>query len=112
MRIYIDSKKGISLADCEKATKALLEIDEDHELFDRLEVSSPGINRKIFTIPDLKQQINKTITIKTIKPIHNAKKHTGKLTKATDTLLEINAKNETNSIDYFDIASITIVQKI
>mgnify|MGYP000886990102 CR=1 FL=1 len=51
LRVTIDSLEGIGVDDCEKVSRALVEVQEEIDLFFRgrhfLEVSSPGIERPL-----------------------------------------------------------------
>ena len=51
LRIFIDNEEGISLEDCEKVSKHVSKVlDTENDFSENyfLEVSSPGLNRKIF----------------------------------------------------------------
>ena len=83
LRVYIDKADGIDLNDCEKVS------DEINELLDKadyikeqyfLEVSSPGIERKLRRDEHLQQNISQNIEIKLFKKDNNGKKeYIGKL---------------------------------
>ena len=83
LRIYIDKPDGIDLNDCEKVN------DEINDLLDQadyikdqyfLEVSSPGIERRLRKDKHLEQNISKNVEIKLFKKDNNGKKeYTGKL---------------------------------
>jgi len=51
LRVFIDNDKGITVKDCEKVSKHISKVIEADELCSNrliLEVSSPGIDRKLF----------------------------------------------------------------
>lgn len=51
--VYIDSEKGIRVEDCEKVSRqvsALFDVEEPIQSAYRLEVSSPGADRKLFEL--------------------------------------------------------------
>ena len=73
LRIYIDKESGIDLNDCEKVSNY---IKEQYYL----EVSSPGIERKLRKDKHLEQNISKNVEIKLFKKDNNGKKeYIGKL---------------------------------
>lgn len=77
LRIYIDSKKGITINDCEKVNNEITDIlDEANYIKDQyfLEVSSPGIERTIRKDSHLKSAIGKEIHIKLFQKDENGKK--------------------------------------
>ncbi|MGM9973455.1 MAG: ribosome maturation factor RimP [Clostridiaceae bacterium] len=76
LRIYIDTPSGISLQDCEKVSRAVsVALDEKDPIKDQyyLEISSPGINRFLYTEKHFLDNINKKVKINTSKPIDGKK---------------------------------------
>ena len=83
LRIYIDKESGIDLNDCEKVNNEINEILDKADYIKEqyyLEVSSPGIERKLRKDKHLEQNISKNVEIKLFKKDNNGKKeYTGKL---------------------------------
>ena len=83
LRIYIDKESGIDLNDCEKVSNEINEILDKADYIKEqyyLEVSSPGIERKLTKDKHLEQNISKNVEIKLFKKDNNGKKeYTGKL---------------------------------
>ena len=83
LRIYIDKESGIDLNDCEKVSNEINEILDKADYIKEqyyLEVSSPGIERKLRKDKNLEQNISKNVEIKLFKKDNNGKKeYTGKL---------------------------------
>ena len=83
LRIYIDRESGIDLNDCEKVSNEINEILDKADYIKEqyyLEVSSPGIERKLREDKHLEQNISKNVEIKLFKKDNNGKKeYTGKL---------------------------------
>lgn len=83
LRIYIDKESGIDLNDCEKVSNEINEILDKADYIKEqyyLEVSSPGIERKLRKDKHLEQNISKNVEIKLFKKDNTGKKeYTGKL---------------------------------
>lgn len=83
LRIYIDKESEIDLNDCEKVSNEINEILDKADYIKEqyyLEVSSPGIERKLRKDKHLEQNISKNVEIKLFKKDNNGKKeYTGKL---------------------------------
>ena len=83
LRIYIDKESGIDLNDCEKVSNEINEILDKADYIKEqyyLEVSSPGIERKLRKDKHLEQNISKNVEIKLFKKDNDVKKeYTGKL---------------------------------
>ena len=94
LRIFIDKPSSITIDDCVAVTNQLKHIFtvEEEIIFDRLEVSSPGINRVIKKLQDFERFKGEKIKIKTRSPVEERKNFTGTLrgTKKDLILIEFN----------------------
>ena len=94
LRIFIDKPGSITIDDCVAVTNQLKHIltVEEEIIFDRLEVSSPGINRAVKKLQDFERFKGEKIKIKTRSPIKEIKNFTGILkgTKKDLILIEFN----------------------
>ena len=78
LRIFIDSKKGIDLDDCEKVSNEINEkLDEADYIKEQyfLEVSSPGVERILRKNIHLEQNIGKQVEVKLFKKDENGNKN-------------------------------------
>lgn len=67
LRIFIEGESPITLEDCEKVSRAVsevLDIEDPIEEAFYLEVSSPGIDRILFTHKHLKDAISEKVNVK------------------------------------------------
>ncbi len=80
-RIYIDKSDGVDIDDCALVNRTLNMCLRDENI--GLEVSSPGIKRKIFESEQYQSYIGQHIKVKTKQPINGQKNFIGKLL-ATD----------------------------
>ena len=94
LRIFIDKPTSITIDDCVAVTNQLKHIFtvEEEIIFDRLEVSSPGINRVIKKLKDFERFKGEKIKIKTRSPVEERKNFNGILqgTKKDLILIEFN----------------------
>lgn len=82
LRITIDSDEGIGIEDCEKMSRAIDPVLDEHDVIDdayHLEVSSPGIERDIKTDYHLSVCIGEMVAIKLYAPIDGSKSYIGVL---------------------------------
>ena len=82
LRITIDSPNGIDIDDCEKMSRAIDPVLDEHDVIDdayHLEVSSPGIERDIKTDYHMSVCMGETIIAKLYAPIDGAKQIIGSL---------------------------------
>ena len=112
LRIFIDKKEGIDLNDCEKVSNEingiLDEVDYIKEQY-FLEVSSPGIERKLRRDEHLQQNISQNVEIKLFKKDNNGKKeYIGKLKSFNKDEITIEVESEI-TIERKNIAQIKTV---
>jgi len=80
IRVYIDTDQGVDLDTCTQASRIIKSIIDEHEDeldYDHLEVSSPGIDRKLKKERDFIKYNGERVKLKTIQPIENQKNFVG-----------------------------------
>ncbi len=97
VRVYIDSEAGITLNDCERVShqiSGVLDAEDPVRGHYILEVSSPGLDRPLFTPEHFERFAGSIIKIELVEAIAGRKKLTGKLvgTKADTVILIDNDK--------------------
>ena len=98
---YIDHINGIKINDCVTVTNTIsLIIDDDSNLKDKysLEVSSPGLNRKLILKEHYDQFIGNDIKVKLKTKIDNRKIYKGTLLERIDDRISIFENNQKISI--------------
>ena len=114
LRIFIDHPEGVSLALCERVSKALVELRETYAI----EVSSPGIERPL-TKPDHFQRfLGRRARVRT-RDAHVAKgapgearkSFTGELVGASDEEITLAAPDGIVAIPYTDIHRSHLVEE-
>ena len=82
LRIFIDSPEGITHMDCEEVSREIGPILDVEDLMPgpyRLEVSSPGLDRKLMKQSDYERFAGKKARIKLRHPMEGRKQFTGRL---------------------------------
>ena len=105
LRIYIDKGDLIDIEDCTKVSNHVnnvLSVETNYD-YERLEVSSPGLDRVIKKLSDFDRFKGQKIKIKTRFAIENRKNFKGTLfgTKGESIMIEID--NESLLIDFENI---------
>ena len=84
VRVYIDSSKGVNVEECADISRQISSmLDVESFLPERyvLEVSSPGLNRKLFEISQYSAYIGEKVRISLKAPFEERKNYSGILTK-------------------------------
>ena len=98
LRVYIDKFEGVNIDDCVLVSQqltGLLDVKDPIKGQYNLEVSSPGIDRPLFTNEQLKKHIGYIVMIKLREKYRGKRKITGVL-EAVDNLEIIIKCNENN----------------
>jgi ribosome maturation factor RimP len=92
VRIFIDHSEGITLDDCSRVSQqlsAVLDVEDPVQVPYTLEISSPGINRKLFSAEQMKAAVGSKVKVKTTWPINERRNIRGILKDANDEQLII-----------------------
>lgn len=77
LRIYIDSDCGVSIDDCVDMSRALDPLLDENDLISQeytLEVSSPGIDRKLTKLQHFQQFIGYPVCVRLIRPLEDRRR--------------------------------------
>ena len=105
LRIYIDKGDLIDIEDCTKVSNHVnnvLSVETDYD-YERLEVSSPGLDRVIKKLNDFGRFKGEKIKIKTRFAIENRKNFKGILSGTKGESIMIEVDNESLLIDFENI---------
>jgi len=109
LRVFIDSKEGVDINDCENVSRDLnyeptldTILGEDYVL----EVSTPGVDRKFFNIDQLSDYIGMELEFKTRELIEGKRKFSGTLSECDDFYFSI--KGEHKNIMKFKFTDIDL----
>ncbi len=101
VRITIDKPEGIDLDDCEKvshAVSALLDVEDPMAGEYNLEVSSPGLDRKLTKVEHFQRFEGETVKITMRFPIEGRRRFRGKLLSSNDESIVVEVDGESHSL--------------
>ncbi len=87
LRISIDKPEGVTHTDCETVSRQLGEALDNEDLITAhytLEVSSPGVERKLFKLKDFERFTGQKAKVVLREPVENLKTLEGKLSGVED----------------------------
>ena len=114
LRIFIESKKGISLDDCEKVSNEINDILDKADYIKEqyfLEVSSTGIEKILKKDKHLEKNVGQEVQLKLFKPIDKNKLYVGILEDFNDDEIIIKIENEKRVFEKNNISQIKTVYK-
>jgi ribosome maturation factor RimP len=115
LRVMIDSLGGIDVGDCEVVSKSVNRWldgrDSESGWNDRyyLEVTSPGLERPLFTPGDYERFRGREARIKTHAPTDGRKTHAGVIETSDGTSVTLKTEEGTKRILFDDVARATLI---
>ena len=106
LRVYIDQEEGITVDDCADVSRqisAVLDVEDPIASEYNLEVSSPGLNRPLFTAYHYQKVVGERIKVQTRIPVEGRRKLTGNLLSADDSQIEMEIDNSQVTLSINDI---------
>ncbi len=97
LRVYIDKEDGIIVEDCVAVSRQLsgvLDVEDPIKENYDLEVSSPGLDRPLFTVEQFKKVVGETIKLRLYEKYNNRKRFAGILKVVDDEEIVIDCDNE------------------
>ena len=101
VRVFIDSENGIGLDDCEKvslAVSALLDVEDPLPGHYNLEVSSPGLDRKLTKPVHFERFTGEVVKVKMRFPIEGRRRFRGKLLSSDDENIVVDVDGEPHTL--------------
>ena len=112
VRIFIDHPDGIGLDDCEKASlavSALLDVEDPLPGQYNLEVSSPGLDRKLTKVEHFQRFIGKTLKVHMRFPMAGRKRFRGTLVSSDDENIVVDVDGESHTLPMATIDTARLV---
>ena len=99
LRIYIEKDGGITLSDCEALSRRVSDLMDEKDPIKEpyfLEVSSPGLNRTLFTENHYKRFVGREVMVRFTKSIDGKKNVKGILKEVNEDSIVVEAENLMN----------------
>ena len=115
VRIFIDKPDGIDLDDCEKvslAVSALLDVEDPVPGNYNLEVSSPGLDRKLTKVEHFQRFEGETVKVQMRFPIEGRRRFRGTLVSSDDENIVVDVDGESHSLPLKTIDTARLVPAV
>lgn len=100
LRVFIDhpheelpgDARGITHEDCGRASQqigTLLDVEDPIETSYRLEVSSPGVRRRVRKQRDFERFVGRALRVEMLQPVEGRRKFSGRLVGVVDGVIEV-----------------------
>ncbi len=114
LQVFIDKPGGISVEDCVAVShhlSRLLAVDLDYD-YDRLEVSSPGLDRPLKKEADIERFRGEKAQLKLRVPVDGRRNVVGLLGELRNGILELEVDGATQSFEWSNVDKARLVPAI
>jgi len=115
LRVYIDKEAGVTLDDCEIVShqvSALLDVEDPIRGQYTLEVSSPGLDRPLFTAEHFRRFSGKQVKLRLSTPLNGRRNYTGRLQGLDDGKVMLEVDGARVDLPLEDIEKARLVPEI
>ncbi len=113
MRIFIDKLGGVSIDDCAAVSNHLTRLFAVENVdYERLEISSPGLDRSLKRSKDFKRFSGERVQVKLRIPINGRKRLAGVLQNVGEDGFELDVDGELLTLAFADIDKARLVPNI
>ena len=112
IRVFIDKPEGIDLEDCEKvslAVSALLDVEDPVPGNYHLEVSSPGLDRRLTKVEHFQRFAGETVKVQMRFPVEGRRRFRGTLVSSDDENIVVEVDGESHSLPLKTIDTARVV---
>jgi len=115
LRVYIDLPGGINLSDCERVSRALsnfLDVEDPIPGSYRLEVSSPGVDRRLRTAEHFRRFTGHEVKLELKVPQDGRRRLRGELTEAAAGAITVDVEGARWQVSMDDIEMAKLVADV
>lgn len=115
VRLFIDKEGGVTVEDCADVSRqvsAILDVEDPIADKYNLEVSSPGLDRPLFTLAQYERYIGEEIAIHLRIPVMDRRKWQGKLERIENDMLTLIIDGQEQVFVFGNIQKANVIAKI
>lgn len=112
LRVFIDIERGITVDDCATVSNQLTRVFEVENVdYDRLEVSSPGLDRPLKKLADFERFAGHEIQLRLSVPVGNQRNFVGVLEGVRDGAIALTTEKGEMLLPFDDVEKARLVPK-
>lgn len=112
LRIYIEREAGVAIEDCEQVSRqvsAILDVEDPIAGEYTLEVSSPGMERPLFTVGQFEQFAGSEVKLKLRNQVKGRRNFKGTIVKVAGGNISLQVDGEDYDLPHADVEKANIV---
>ena len=114
VRLYIDKDSGVTVDDCADVGRqvgAILDVEDPIADKYNLEVSSPGLDRPLFTLSQFERFVGEEIAVHLRIPVQDRRKWQGKLEKIENDMLTLIVDGQPQVLVFGNVQKANVIAK-
>ncbi|MFU2114537.1 ribosome maturation factor RimP [[Pasteurella] aerogenes] len=114
VRLYIDKDSGVTVDDCADVSRqvsAILDVEDPIADKYNLEVSSPGLDRPLFTLSQFERFVGEEIAVHLRIPVQDRRKWQGKLEKIENDMLTLIVDGQPQVLVFGNVQKANVIAK-
>ena len=114
VRLFIDKEGGVTVDDCADVSRqvsAILDVEDPIADKYNLEVSSPGLDRPLFTLPQFERYIGQDIAVHLRIPVMERRKWQGKVERIENDMVILIVDGQEQVLVFGNIQKANVVAK-
>lgn len=113
LRVFIDKTNGVSVDDCVAVSNHLSRLLAVENIdYDRLEVSSPGLDRPLRKASDFVRFSGESVTLRLRVPLQGRRNFVGVLREVNDGILKLEMDGKTLDLELSNLEKARLVPKL
>lgn len=114
VRLFIDKEGGVGIEDCADVSRqvsAILDVEDPIADKYNLEVSSPGLDRPLFTLAQFERFVGQDVSIHLRIPVADRRKWQGKLEKVDNDMITLVVDDQEQVFVFGNVQKANVVPK-
>ncbi|MBV35255.1 MAG: ribosome maturation factor RimP [Rickettsiales bacterium] len=114
LRVFIEHENGIDVDDCAEVShqvSGVLDVEDPISGFYNLEISSPGMDRPLFTEQQFAQYLGETVELRLSFPLNGRRKFKGAIEQVNNGQIELLVDGEVYDISVQQIEKAQLIAK-
>ncbi|WP_273402346.1 ribosome maturation factor RimP [Actinobacillus porcinus] len=114
VRLFIDKEGGVGIEDCADVSRqvsAILDVEDPIADKYNLEVSSPGLDRPLFTLAQFERFVGQDVSIHLRIPVADRRKWQGKLEKVDNDMITLVVDGQEQVFVFGNVQKANVVPK-
>jgi ribosome maturation factor RimP len=113
LRVFIDTPRGITVEDCAKVSNHLTRAFAVEEIdYERLEVSSPGLDRPLKRLEDFARFAGREVSVKLKLPIEGRRRFEGRVVGVEESRVVLEIEGKRTHVAFEDIDRARLVPDV